>query len=139
MSRLSVWASLTLLSALLLALGTNAGFSSAQDKKQDDKKVDKKQDDKKQDDKKVDKKDDKKQDDKKVDKKDDKKVDKKDGKDKEKPIEPVKKVERPRSTPAKEIAKAHGDWVYAIDVSPDGKYLASTGRDKIVKIWTVAD
>jgi WD40 repeat protein len=33
----------------------------------------------------------------------------------------------------------HADMVYAVAFSPDGKYLASGGRDGLVKIWNVDD
>jgi WD40 repeat protein len=41
--------------------------------------------------------------------------------------EPIRKV------------KAHAGWIRALDVSPDGKLLASGGNDRILKIWNLAD
>ncbi len=35
--------------------------------------------------------------------------------------------------------KAHEGWVRAVDVSPDGKTLASCGNDNAVKLWNAAD
>jgi WD40 repeat protein len=32
----------------------------------------------------------------------------------------------------------HGNHVYSVSFSPDGKYLASAGADNIIKIWDVA-
>ena len=35
--------------------------------------------------------------------------------------------------------KAHAGWIRALDVSSDGKLLASGGNDRILKIWNLAD
>ena len=34
---------------------------------------------------------------------------------------------------------AHLGWIRAIDVSPDGKTLASVGNDRVIRFWNVAD
>ena len=37
------------------------------------------------------------------------------------------------------VLGGHGDWVYGVAVSPDGKRLASGSADGTVKLWNVAD
>lgn len=32
---------------------------------------------------------------------------------------------------------AHADWVFAVNFSPCGNYLASAGRDRLVKTWNM--
>ena len=41
-------------------------------------------------------------------------------------------------TLAREIADAHSDTIFGLDFSPDGKYLASCGADKFVKVFDLA-
>jgi len=40
--------------------------------------------------------------------------------------------------PQREV-DAHGGWVRAVAISPDGKTLASCGNDHLVKLWNLAD
>jgi WD40 repeat protein len=39
----------------------------------------------------------------------------------------------------KEFEQGHREGVFAVALSPDGKILASTGSDRMAKIWTIAD
>jgi WD40 repeat protein len=41
--------------------------------------------------------------------------------------------------PLWDVAQAHDGWLRDIAVSPDGKLLATCGRDKIVRLWNAAD
>ena len=36
------------------------------------------------------------------------------------------------------VVEAHHGWIRAIAVSPDGKYVASCGNDRLVKVWDAA-
>ena len=36
------------------------------------------------------------------------------------------------------IFKGHTDWVYFVRFSPNGEYIATAGRDRVVKIWDVS-
>ena len=35
--------------------------------------------------------------------------------------------------------EAHNGWVEAMSVSPDGRYLATGGPDRMVKLWDLVD
>lgn len=41
--------------------------------------------------------------------------------------------------PIRQIPDAHTDLIWDLDISPDGKLLASSSSDKTVKIWRTAD
>ncbi|KAB8360648.1 hypothetical protein FH972_024386 [Carpinus fangiana] len=43
----------------------------------------------------------------------------------------------PPSSRARNLSNSEGDAVWALEVSKDGRYLASTGQDKNVRIWSV--
>src|SRR5205823_10616246 len=36
------------------------------------------------------------------------------------------------------VLPAHADLIYDVTFSPDGKLLASTGYDRLIKLWNVA-
>src|SRR5947209_7523919 len=40
-------------------------------------------------------------------------------------------------TPVKEL-KGHGDWINALVISGDGKFIATASRDRTVKVWDIA-
>ncbi len=66
----------------------------------------------------------------KKEKKDDKKSDDKKGEEKPEPKKEPEKLDTPLLT-----LKAHGDWVNKVVFNSDGKLLASSSRDRSVKVW----
>src|SRR5262245_41489953 len=128
MTRISGFLAL-FIGCLAAALVLGPAFDAAGQEKKDDKKAAEKKEEKKKEEKKVEKKEEKK-DEKKEEKKDDKKKEEK--KVEEKKAEPFKP-----DVPQVEI-KAHGNWIYALSLSSDGKLLATAGRDRIVKVWDLA-
>jgi len=122
MTRISRFIAL-FIGCIAVAFVLGPAFDAAGQEKKDEKKVEKKTD--KKEEKKVEKKEDKKE-----EKKDDKKKEEK--KVEEKKVEPFKP-----DVPQAEI-KAHGNWIYALSLSQDGKLLATAGRDRTVKVWDLA-
>jgi WD40 repeat protein len=45
----------------------------------------------------------------------------------------------PSPTPIWQHDAAHDGWIRELAVSPDGKWLASCGRDQVVRIWSTSD
>jgi len=47
------------------------------------------------------------------------------------------KIWDPVSGACLKTLEGHTDEIYAVDVSPDGKYIASASNDKTVNIWAL--
>ena len=45
------------------------------------------------------------------------------------------KIWQPNSTPLNKILSGHGDWVYKVSFTGDGKTIASASRDNTVRLW----